>query len=63
MKVIINIYSNNNYNSIPSNSDVLLKNLNLLGNLQINMRNYRNKENKNFDEDFLTTLKNNGGVE
>lgn len=63
MKVIVNIYSNNNYNSIPSNSDVLLKNLNLLRNLQINMRNYRNKENKNFDEDFLTTLKNNGGVE
>lgn len=63
MKVIVNIYSNNNYNSIPSNSDVLLKNLNLLRNLQINMRNYRNKENKNFDEDFLTALKNNGGVE
>lgn len=63
MKVIINIYSNNNYNGTPSNSDVLLKNLNLVGNLQRSVRNYISKENKNSDEDFLTTLKNNGGVE
>ena len=63
MKVIINIYSNNNYNSTTSNSDVLLKNLNLVGNLQRSVRNYINKENKNSCDDYLTTLKNNGGVE
>lgn len=63
MKVIINIYSNNSYNGTPSNSDVLLENLNLAGNLQRSVRNYISKENKNSDEDFLAVLKSNGGVE
>lgn len=63
MKLIINIYSNNTHNNIPSNSDVLLENLNLVGNLQRSVRNYISKENKNSDEDFLAVLKSNGGVE
>lgn len=63
MKLIINIYSNNTHNSIPSNSDVLLENLNLVGNFQRSVRNYISKENKNSDEGFLAVLKSNGGVE
>lgn len=63
MDVIINIYSNNDYNKFPNNNDVLLENLNLVGNLQRSVRNYISKENKNSDEDFLTVLKSNGGVE